>query len=302
MTITDFTTTLLVDQTPKEVFHAITNVRAWWSEEIEGSTDKLNETFTYHYKDVHNCKMKLIELIPGKKVVWLVLDNYFSFTKDKSEWKGTKLSFEISEKNGKTQIRFTHIGLVPEYECFDICTNAWSQYIQQSLLSLITTGKGQPNFRMNDYQKSMTINKPVHEVYTAITEHIADWWSQDLTGTSAHAGDSFTIAFGKTRKTFDIVEAIPGKVVIWKNVKAHIDMPSLKNKAEWEGTRMIWTLSTADKGTTLTFMHQGLNKSLECYEVCEAGWDEFLSSFEDYLTTGKGNPYLKKADANKVNV
>jgi len=26
--------------------------------------------------------MKLTEVIPGKKVVWLVSDNYFNFTKD----------------------------------------------------------------------------------------------------------------------------------------------------------------------------------------------------------------------------
>ncbi len=145
MATTDFTTTILVDQTPKEAFNAINNVRGWWSEEIEGSTDKLNDVFKYHYKDVHNCKMKLIEVVPDKKVVWLVMDNYFNFTKDKSEWKGTKIIFEIAEAGNKTQIRFTHMGLVPEYECYDICRNAWSQYIQQSLFKLITTGEGQPN-------------------------------------------------------------------------------------------------------------------------------------------------------------
>jgi hypothetical protein len=145
MTTPDFTTTILTEQTPAEVFNAINNVRGWWSAEIEGSTDKLHDEFTYHYKDVHKCKMKLIEVVPDKKVVWLVMDNYFNFTKDKSEWKGTRISFEIAETDNKTQMRFTHLGLVPEYECFDICKNAWSQYIQQSLFSLITTGKGQPN-------------------------------------------------------------------------------------------------------------------------------------------------------------
>jgi hypothetical protein len=141
----NFTTTLLEDQTPEDVFNAINNVRGWWSAEIEGGTEKLNDEFTYHYEDVHRCKMKLIEVIPGKKVVWLVTDNYFNFTKDKSEWKGTKISFDISKKDNKTQLRFTHLGLVPEYECFDICLNAWGQYIQHSLRNLITIGKGQPN-------------------------------------------------------------------------------------------------------------------------------------------------------------
>jgi hypothetical protein len=145
MNTPDFSTTILVDQTPKEAFDAINNVRGWWSEEIEGSTTTLNDEFTYHYEDVHNCKMKLVEVVPGKKVVWLVLDNYFKFTKDKTEWTGTKIIFDISEKDGKTQIRFTHQGLVPAYECFDICRDAWTNYIQNSLCNLITIGKGQPN-------------------------------------------------------------------------------------------------------------------------------------------------------------
>jgi hypothetical protein len=145
MTTSDFTTTLLVDQTPEAAFNAINNVRGWWSEEIEGETAKLNDEFTYHYEDVHYCQIKLIEVIPNQKVVWFVKYNYFKFTKDKSEWTGTKMSFEITEKGNKTEIHFTHHGLVPEFECYDICNNAWTQYIQQSLKSLITTGKGQPN-------------------------------------------------------------------------------------------------------------------------------------------------------------
>jgi hypothetical protein len=156
----DFTTTIQVDQSPKEAFEAINHVRDWWSEEIEGGTEKLHDEFTYHYQDVHNCKMKLIEVIPYQKVVWLVLDNYFSFTKDKSEWSGTKIIFEISEEYRGTQIRFTHLGLVPEYECFDICQNAWSQYIQKSLYDLITTGKGQPNRSDNprtEHERSLSI-------------------------------------------------------------------------------------------------------------------------------------------------
>ena len=141
----DYTTTIMVDQTAKEVFDAINNVRGWWSEEIEGSTNKLNDDWTYHYEDVHRCKMKIVEVVPNKKIVWLVLDNYFKFTKDNSEWKGNKIIFEITEKDNKTHLQFTQVGLVPDYECYTVCEGAWTTYIQKSLRNLIETGKGQPN-------------------------------------------------------------------------------------------------------------------------------------------------------------
>ena len=145
MTTSDFTTTILVEQTPEEVFNAITNVRGWWSEEIEGDTEKLNDEFTYHYEDVHRCQMKLVDVIPNEIVVWRVMDNYFKFTQDKSEWKDNKIIFEIKQEEGKTKLQFTQLGLTSEYECFDICSNAWTHYIRESLFSLITTGKGMPN-------------------------------------------------------------------------------------------------------------------------------------------------------------
>jgi hypothetical protein len=155
MITTDFTTAIVVDQTPEEVFNAVTNPRGWWSEEIEGGTKKLNDEFNYHYKDAHISKMKLIEVIPNKKVVWLVMDNYFNFTKDKSEWTGNKIIFEITEKGNKTQLQFTQVGLVPEYECYDICQNAWGNYITNSLRKLITTGKGEPNPKEGGFNEQL---------------------------------------------------------------------------------------------------------------------------------------------------
>lgn len=85
MSAQDFTTTIIVDQSPEEVFNAVTNVRGWWSEEIDGNTAKQNDEFDYHYEDVHRCKVKLIEVIPNQKIVWFVKNNYFKFTEDKTE-------------------------------------------------------------------------------------------------------------------------------------------------------------------------------------------------------------------------
>jgi hypothetical protein len=141
----DFTTTISVDQSPEKAFAAINNVRGWWSGEIEGDTDKLGAEFTYRYKDVHRSRQKITEFVPGKKIVWHMLDSHLSFVKDKSEWNDTDIVFDISEEQGKTEVRFTHLGLVPQYECYSSCSNAWGSYINDSLRSLITTGKGKPN-------------------------------------------------------------------------------------------------------------------------------------------------------------
>jgi hypothetical protein len=139
------TITFAVDQTPQEVFDAINNVRAWWSGEIDGSTDKLGEEWTYRYKDVHRTTQKITEFVLGKKVVWHVSDAQLNFVKDKTEWNGTDIVFEIARKGDKTEVRFTHVGLVPAFECYGGCSGAWGFYINDSLRNLITTGKGQPN-------------------------------------------------------------------------------------------------------------------------------------------------------------
>src|SRR5882762_5664744 len=124
-------------QTPKQVFDAINNPQNWWSGEIKGSTTKLNDEFTYRYKELHYSKQRIVELIPKQKVVWLVTESTINYAEDKNEWTGTKISFEISEGENKTLLRFTHLGLDPRIECFDSCSNSWTQLVQQSLFSLI---------------------------------------------------------------------------------------------------------------------------------------------------------------------
>ncbi len=140
-----FTTTFSVDRTPQDAFEGIVNVRGWWSEDAAGVTDQVGGEFVHRYQDVHRCTIRVTELVPGRKVAWLVVDNYFNFIEDQAEWKGTEIIFEIAEKEGGAEVHFTHVGLVPQYECYDVCSNAWGGYLSGSLRNLINTGVGQPN-------------------------------------------------------------------------------------------------------------------------------------------------------------
>jgi hypothetical protein len=134
----NYTTSFTVEQSPEKVFDAINNVRGWWSEEIDGGTYKLGAEFKFRYQDFHRT-----ELVRGKKVVWHVFDAQLKFVKNQTEWNGTDVVFEIAKKGDKTELRFTHVGLVPAIECYGDCSGAWGFYINDSLRNLITRGKGQ---------------------------------------------------------------------------------------------------------------------------------------------------------------
>ncbi|MCL4518685.1 MAG: SRPBCC domain-containing protein [Thaumarchaeota archaeon] len=137
----DYSATFSVSQTPEEAFKAINNVRGWWEGQIEGKTEKIGDVFTYQYGSFHRSEQKVIELVPDKRVVWLVVEGGPKFTESKIEWKGTKIIFNISKKGSKTEVRFTHQGLIPRLECYDSCIDAWGPLIRSNLRKLITRGE-----------------------------------------------------------------------------------------------------------------------------------------------------------------
>jgi len=138
-----FTTTFVVDNSPAEVFDAIRNVRAWWTGEIEGASDKVGDEFTFRYGEIHRSRQRVVEAIPGIQVAWLVTEAHLAVADDPTEWAGTRIFFDISREGARTRLRFTHVGLFPECGCYDACHDGWTFYVQRSLRSLILTGKGE---------------------------------------------------------------------------------------------------------------------------------------------------------------
>jgi len=141
----DFTVAIELKKSSQSVFKAITaDVAKWWGgKDLKGSSTKLNDEFVIHHTGAHYSKQKLIEIIPNKRVVWLVTESELSWLeKDRHEWTNTKLIFEITFLGNKTLLRFTHEGLVPEKECYERCAyEGWGIVIKDWLFNFISEGK-----------------------------------------------------------------------------------------------------------------------------------------------------------------
>jgi uncharacterized protein YndB with AHSA1/START domain len=151
-----YTTVLLVDASPETAYAAVTDVRAWWSEDLEGDTDAVGAVFDFRGNhegvNVHRARIRVTDLVPGELVAWRVESNEFTFTDAQEEWVDTRIVFELVPDGDGTRIRFRHEGLVPLHECYDVCSNAWAHFIHDSLRGFIEDGRGEPMLRLDEAQ------------------------------------------------------------------------------------------------------------------------------------------------------
>ena len=145
METSGLTISLELDGPPEEVFAAVLDVRGWWSENIVGDTSTIGDEWDYAYQDVHDCRIRVTDAVPGERVEWLVLENRFSFTENPAEWVGTSMLFDIRPVGGGSALTFTHVDLVEEHECYGACVQGWEFYIGTSLRDRVQTGVGRPS-------------------------------------------------------------------------------------------------------------------------------------------------------------
>jgi hypothetical protein len=141
---------IIVNISAEQAMKKISQVNLWWKKDFKGSAEKLNDTFTVPFTEPSFVDFIVSELIPDKKIVWKVTDCYLPWFRDTKEWNKTEVVFQLSEESpddtigrSSTKIDFTHIGLVPEVECYDVCEKGWNGHIN-TLDQLINEGKGLP--------------------------------------------------------------------------------------------------------------------------------------------------------------
>ncbi|MDP4149396.1 MAG: SRPBCC domain-containing protein [Bacteroidota bacterium] len=142
-TLTDYHRRITAHVTPADAFEKIGQVDKWWATDFEGCAAGLNDVFTVHFGETF-VTFRISEVFPGKKIVWQVTDCYLHWLKDKKEWKGTEITWNVEPHGHATQITMTHVGLVPEKECYENCEKGWNFFVGESLLKLLTEQKGLP--------------------------------------------------------------------------------------------------------------------------------------------------------------
>ncbi len=142
----DFTVAVQLDADDARAFAAISDPRSWWSRDIAGDTDHLGAEFEFEVDGIHYSRQRISAFVPDELVVWDVTEARLTFIADETEWVGTSIRFDIRPlAGGRSEVRFTHVGLRPDVECYDACSTAWRSYITGSLRRLAEEGVGTPS-------------------------------------------------------------------------------------------------------------------------------------------------------------
>ena len=141
------------------------------------------------------------------------------------------------------------------------------------------------------YSTEILVSVKAESVYDAITKNIDKWWTE-FSNQARYIGDQLIVRFEETTSwVMTVSDALPNRTLVWKVVEANHDLENLAKKDEWKGTTIRWEIIENEADSKLTLIHEGLVPTLECYEICETGWQYFLGSLKNYLETGIGYPF-----------
>jgi uncharacterized protein YndB with AHSA1/START domain len=127
------------DSSPDDVYAALTTLEGlsgWWARDTTGKPDDAGGVIAFRFVP-GGFDMKVVELVPGKKVLWEVVEG-------PAEWVGTQVSFELSLAGDFTIVLFEHRGWAEPVEFMYHCSTKWATYLL-SLKQLVETGAGAPD-------------------------------------------------------------------------------------------------------------------------------------------------------------
>ncbi|MDF1697945.1 MAG: hypothetical protein P1U56_19010 [Saprospiraceae bacterium] len=129
-------------------FYALAKqVDQWWGK-VDNSISKIGDEFSIYFGETE-WRFKIIEYVPFEKITWHCIKAthiHGDLIDIEEEWLNSKMYWKILDRNGETEISFSHIGLTPALNCFDVCRKGWDFFISTSLKNYLDSGKGNPHF------------------------------------------------------------------------------------------------------------------------------------------------------------
>jgi uncharacterized protein YndB with AHSA1/START domain len=107
----------------------------WWTTDTRGSCE-VGGVIEFHFGTRGRIDMKVLELDPGKRVVWQVVNG-------PQDWIGSKVSFDLKQEGEQTTVLFKHAGWKEQSEFMHHCSTKWATFLL-STKAFIETGKGTP--------------------------------------------------------------------------------------------------------------------------------------------------------------
>lgn len=90
MSFQDYQSTVSAEISADDAFDKIARVSEWWTKGTTGNAKKIGDTFKVDWGGTW-VEFKVVEAVPGIRIVWQVKDCHLPWLKDTAEWKGTKV-------------------------------------------------------------------------------------------------------------------------------------------------------------------------------------------------------------------
>ena len=108
----------------------------------------MDDVFTVNFGDAV-VSVKVDGFVPSRKTFWRVVDCDMQWLKNKTAWNDTKIVWQLLPGNNSTEIKMTHIGLVPDTECYQDSVKCWDFFVKENLLNLLNRHKKQRSLTMH---------------------------------------------------------------------------------------------------------------------------------------------------------
>jgi uncharacterized protein YndB with AHSA1/START domain len=123
--------------TKDDTYKALTTcegLAGWWTRDTTGD-NRVGGVVQFRFGD-GGFDMEVLELDPGERVRWLVVDG-------PKEWIGTRIDWDLREDEHGAVVLFKHQDWKEPVEFMHHCSTKWAMFLM-SLKSLVETGEGAP--------------------------------------------------------------------------------------------------------------------------------------------------------------